>query len=237
MVSELYVSFVLTKEEMERNGVTSHQIIKFSHSRDPKIPAFIRLLNVFERDLSIGLDETLRNESDVICLRSIAPYYDYQWLVKVFPREDIDMESGKLMFLTAQDRAFNILIKVFNTLKCDVIQELPDLVAWCPDVPSTWTMKVKAFEEKFLIEVQKFTADYCYERDVAIAKLVGVELKSILFCLLHWHDDLEMRRLDDLSLDPVRNIETFTCNKINKTSDQIVYELKVKIELFSGIRC
>lgn len=235
MVLVLYASFLLTKEEMERNGVTSHQIIKFSYRRDPKTPAFARLLNVFETDLAKTLRDTQQGEDNVVCYSRIASRFDHQLLVKVFPREDVDVENDKLIFKTAQDEAYSVLLHILKTLKCEVTQELPDLRVLCVDAPSTWAMEIKRHEDNFIIKVQKLAAGYRCERGAVCTKIEGVELKSILFSLQHWRVEFEMRRLYNLSLDPVRNVEKFTCKRLNKTSIGVLCELKVMIELFSKV--
>lgn len=233
----LYASFLLTREQMEHNGVTSHQIIKFSYRDDPATPAYARLLDVLEDELFKVIRDTLKHEPDMVYIKRLEDYCDRQFLIKVFPREDIDQTRAKLSFLSAQREAHNVLQRIIQALKCEVIQELPNLRAHCPDIPCDWTMRVSTTSlGKNVIEIQKATSSGRNSTATVGVIIQKVKLKNILYVLKYMnHKSPKLERLHNSSLDPVRKVETFAFDYCYKRLSDVLLNLKTMIEQYSQI--
>lgn len=235
-VGSIYAAYVLNKDELESNGVLTHQIIKFTKIPETDYTPYIRMDNVTEMELAKTIRGRICDNPAYALLhgRHSTEPIDVMLLYAIPDIENL----GGLKLVSSHDGLTRVLYSVLIKLGCKYTRLSPDIHANVVDNPTYWTLTVTEIDKHYELMLMPGVQQEHFEwRPVSTttntySHFSCFRLSEILHLTRHtdFISPVVVRncKVPDY-LGDVRTCETFEFPKTRKTPMQILCDINHRI--------
>jgi len=237
MTSTIYAAFVLQKHELESNGALTHQIMKFTESKDPAHAPYVKLENVSMDMLAEAIQKQISHNSAYKFLNRQSDDDRGGVMLYAIPTvETDDEEIDQFKFVSSHEGTKRVLFEVLKELGCKYTRLSPDIEIASIDLMATWTLTVSesdGYHELRLRPGYRGIYDGTLHTSTAELQINNIRLSEILYLAEYKHaiSPSLVRYCDvPLYLGSKRTCERFKFPNTANTSAQILREIQRKID-------
>ncbi|XP_026821220.1 uncharacterized protein LOC113559666 [Rhopalosiphum maidis] len=231
---EIYGSFVFDKNELECNGILTHQMIKFTRSIDPTLITYVKIEKVTMRKLVRTIKRRLRDNFRIY--RLIKFDMGASVVLYAVPTVKFDgTDQSQLRLVSSQEGLKMVLLEALADLECAYTQISSDFVMADEDPLNNWSLTATTYADiQELIMVPGLRRiNYCFATpNTAAVYIKNVRLSKLLYVIMHTNTvgpNLVRDNTGPFILNNKRQFETFRMPRTNKTSRKILRDVQLTI--------